>query len=70
MDITIKGIEGLTEAEVKEWVAILVERKENQKIQSIPALVQAQESAKLTIDTFRKANDLAAKFEKVEPIEK
>ena len=64
MDITIKGVENITEAEVMEWVAILVERKENAKIQAIPALVAAQDVAKVTVDTFRKANSLAAKYEK------
>jgi len=62
MDVTIKGIENVTEAEVKEWVSILVERKENAKIQAIPALVTAQDAAKVTVDTFRTANSLEAKF--------
>ena len=69
MDITIKGVENVTEAEVKEWVAILVERKENAKIQAIPALVTAQGTAKVTVDTFRKANALKAKYEAVEAVE-
>jgi hypothetical protein len=64
MDITLKGIENCTEEEVKEWVSILVERKENQKINSIPQVLQAQADAKLTVDSFRKANTLIPKFEK------
>ena len=65
MDITIKGVENITEAEVMEWVAILVERKETAKINQDPVVVAATESARTTIDTFRKANALTAKFEKV-----
>jgi hypothetical protein len=64
MDVTIKGIpEAITEAQVKEWCAVLIERFENQKANSIPEVIAAIESAKTTIDSFRKANSLATKFE-------
>jgi len=70
----IKGIpDGITEQQVKEWVGVLIERFYNQiynqKISQIPEFVAATEKAKTDIDGFRKANDLAAKFEspKVEP---
>ena len=63
MDLEIKGIpDGITEAQVKEWVAIMIERKENAKMHINPAIVQATEAAKATIDAFRTANGLTAKF--------
>ena len=68
MDVTIKGIEGLTEKEVLEWVAILVQRKEEAKVNQNQVVVQAMTAARETIDTFRKANALEAKFE-VKPVE-
>ena len=69
MDLEIKGIpEGITEAKVREWVAILVERYENAKVNQIEAVKTATETAKTNIDTFRKANLLTPKFEKVEEV--
>jgi hypothetical protein len=65
MDITIKGIENLTEAEVIDWVAILVKRREEQKL-TPPA--DKIELARTTIDAFRVANGLKAEFAKVEPV--
>ena len=69
MDITIKGIEGLTEQEIKEWVAVLVERKENAKLNAVQAVSDAVKTFQASVDGFRKANALEAKFEKVEEVE-
>ena len=70
MDVTIKGIpEGITEAQVKEWCAVLVEKFNNQKIDAVPAVIAATEEAKTSIDTFRVANALTAKFAKEEVVE-
>ena len=67
MDLTITGIPaGITEAQVKEWVAVLVERFENQKVNQIEAVKSAVTTAQTNIDTFRKLNLLTPKFEKVE----
>ena len=69
MDITIKGIpEGVSEAQVKDWVAVLIERFENAKVNQIQAVREAVVAAQTGIDGFRKANALTPKFEKVEPI--
>lgn len=70
MDITIKGLEGVTEAEVKEWVAVLIERKETVKLNSLPEVVTAQAASKVAIDTFRDANGLPKKFELVNELPK
>lgn len=60
MDITLVGIpEGITEQEVKEWVSILVQRKEEQKLTPPVEVVKA---SKTTIDSFREANALEARF--------
>ena len=70
MDITLKGLpDSLQEGQVKEWVAVLVERHENAKVNALPAVIQAANSAKTSIDGFRKANALTPKFEKVEAVE-
>ena len=69
MDIVVKGIEGLTEKEVLEWVAVLVQRKEEAKVNQNQVVVQAMTAARETIDTFRKANSLEAKFEVTKPVE-
>ena len=67
MDLEIKGIPaGITEQQVREWVAILVERFENQKLNQIQAVSDAVKTSQANIDTFRKANTLTPKFEKVE----
>jgi len=63
MDIVVKGIEGLTEKEVLEWVSVLVQRREEAKVNQNQVVVQAMTAARETIDTFRKANSLEAKFE-------
>jgi hypothetical protein len=67
MDITFTGIpDGIGEQQAKEWMAVLVERFENAKLNQIKAVVEATEAAKSGIDTFRTANALAPKFAKVE----
>jgi hypothetical protein len=68
MDITLKGIENCTEKEVVEWVAVLVKRKEEQKL-TPPQ--EAIDSVRNIIDTFRVANGLKAEFakEETEPVE-
>jgi hypothetical protein len=69
MDITIKGIpEGVSEAQVKEWVAILIERFENQKVNQIQAVKDAVVTAQTGIDGFRSSNGLALKFKKEEAV--
>ena len=60
MDIVIKGVENVTEKEVIDWVAILVKRKEEQKLTPPADKVQL---ARATIDSFRVANGLKAEFE-------
>ncbi len=70
MDILLKGIpDGLPEANVKEWVAILVERFENQKLNQIQAASDAVKTCQTNIDNFRKQNTLTAKFEKPKEVE-
>jgi len=64
MEIAIP--KGISEAEVKEWLSILVERKVNQEMNSNPAVIEATTKAKAEIDTFRKSIGLEPKFEKVE----
>jgi hypothetical protein len=69
MEVLVKGIpEGISEAQVKEWVAVLIERFENAKVNQIQAVKDAVVVAQTGIDGFRKANALTPKFEKVEPI--
>ena len=63
-DVTIKGIPStITEAELTEWVSILVERKEKAKLDPPKEDVEA---ARVIVDTYRKANGLTAKYEVVE----
>jgi allophanate hydrolase subunit 1 len=67
MDVLVKGIpEEIGEAQVKEWVAILVERFENNKVNQIKEVKQAVTTAQTNIDSFRAANALQAKFAKEE----
>ena len=69
MDVTILGIpDGIAEQQVREWVAILVERFENQKLNQIQAVSEAVKTSQANIDTFRKANTLTPKFEKAEEV--
>ena len=68
-EIVLKEIpEGITDANVFEWVSVLVERYHNAKIQAIPELKTAQEIAQADVDKFRKASGLQPKFEKVEEV--
>ena len=62
-DVTLKDIpDGVSEQQVQEWVAILVERYETAKINQNPVIVQATKEAQTSIDLFRKANALQTKF--------
>lgn len=66
-DITIKNIpDGISTEQVQEWVGILVERFQSAKINQIPEVKTATDNAQAAIDTYRKANLLKPKFEKVE----
>lgn len=66
-DITIVGVpDAISEAQIKEWVSIYVERQENKKLQPAEELVT---NAQTVVDTFRKANDLDAKYEAKEVVE-
>jgi len=70
MDISVNGLpEGLSEEQVKDWVGVLVERYENAKVNQIKEVSDAVKAAQVSIDTFRKANSLAPKFETAEPVE-
>jgi len=70
MDVTILGIpDGIAEQQVREWVAILVERFENQKLNQIQAVSDAVKTCQTNIDNFRKQNTLTAKFEKPKEVE-
>ena len=67
-DLTVKGIpDGVTDAQVFEFVGVLVERYENAKVNAIPEVSTAIKAAQVGIDSFRVANSLAAKFSK-EPV--
>jgi uncharacterized GH25 family protein len=69
-DVTIKGVpDGISEQQVQEWVAILVERAENAKVNQIKEVKEAVTESQKSIDSFRKANSLSAKFEKAEVVE-
>ena len=61
MEIAIPA--GLTEAQVKEWLAILVERKVNAELNANTEVAKATLKAKEDIDTYRKSIGLAPKFE-------
>ena len=69
MEIVIP--EGISEQDIKEWVAILVERKVNAELNSNVEVIKATEKARVDIDTYRKSAGLAPKFEKVaeKPVE-
>ena len=70
MDLEIKGIpDGITEANVKEWCSVLVERYENQKLNAIQSVSEAVKTCQTNIDNFRKQNTLTAKFEKPKEVE-
>jgi hypothetical protein len=61
MEIQIPN--GITEEQVKEWLAVLVERKVNQELNNNAEVKLATEKAKTDIDTYRKSIGLAPKFE-------
>jgi biopolymer transport protein ExbD len=62
-DVVVKVPDDLTDQQVKEWVSILIERNENQKMQNNEAIKTALETAQKSIDAYRKDNGLQAKFE-------
>jgi hypothetical protein len=69
-DITIPLPEGVTEEQMKEWVAILKVRKIEQKIKTDPAIVAVLSAGQIEEDSYRKSLGLTPKYEKVaEPIE-
>jgi hypothetical protein len=63
--------DGVTEEQLKEWVAVLQERAANQTMEQNAVVKAEVEKAKTSIDTYRKSVGLAPKFEvaKLEPIE-
>jgi len=62
MNLEIKDLpDGITEKEVLEWVSVFVARKLEAQIK--PQIDAALKPAQESLDTFRKANDLAVKFE-------
>ncbi len=63
MEISLPA--GITEQEMKEWCAILVERKVNADLNANVEVAKATAKAKEDIDTYRKSVGLAPKFEKV-----
>ena len=76
MDLEIKGIpDGIRigdlqgEAAIVEWVAVAVERYENQKLNAIQEVSEAVKTCQTNIDNFRKQNTLTAKFEKPKEVE-
>ena len=66
MEIAIPA--GITEEQVKEWVAILVERKVNAELNANVEVAKATAKAKEDIDTYRKSVGLAPKFEVVKEV--
>jgi hypothetical protein len=69
-DITIKNIpDEVSDVEVLDFVAALIERYHDAKLSAIPEVVAAIKSVRAGIDSFRTANALAPKFAKVEPKE-
>ena len=54
---------GVTEEQLKEWVAILQERKANQAVEQNAVVVAEVEKAKTSIDAYRDSLGLAKKFE-------
>jgi hypothetical protein len=63
MDVTLQGIpDEIGETQVKEWVAILVERFENDKVNQIKEVKDALVVAQNNINSFRTANALQPKF--------
>jgi len=69
MEISLPS--GISEQEMKEWCAILVERKVNAELNANVEVAKATAKAKEDIDAYRKSVGLSAKFEvvKVEDIQ-
>ena len=63
MEIQIPN--GITEEQVKEWLAILVERKVNADLNNNIEVKSASDKAKVEIDTYRKSLGLTPKFEAI-----
>ena len=69
-DITIKNVpKEISDEQVMEFVAVLVGRYHDAKLNSIPEVSAAIKAGQTGIDSFRTANALAPKFTKVEPKE-
>lgn len=61
MEIQIPN--GISEEQVKEWVAVLVERKVNQDFNNNIEIKTATEKVKTDIDSYRKSIGLLPKYE-------
>ena len=57
--------DGVTEEQLKEWVAVLQERRINQAMESNPVVSAEVAKAKTSIDAYRKSVGLATKYEVV-----
>lgn len=65
MDVTIKDVpSGISEADVVEWVSILVERKKSAELK--PQMDAVLKPAQDEVDAYRVANKLTPKFTAVE----
>ena len=62
MDITIKGLENVTELEVLEWVAVLIERRAKANIAPIEDQVIKAETE---VDSYLTSNKLDPKYGRV-----
>ena len=68
-DLTIKNIpKEISDEQVMEFVAVLIGRYHDTKLNSIPEVSSAIKAGQTGIDSFRVANALAPKFTKVEPV--
>jgi hypothetical protein len=62
-DITIKNVpDEIRDEQVMEFVAVLVGRFHDAKVNSIPEVATAIKAAQTGIDSFRVANSLPPKF--------
>ena len=64
MEISLPA--GISEQEMKEWCAILVERKVNAELNANVAVAAATAKAKEDIDAYRLSVGLPLKFKKEE----
>jgi len=62
---TIEIPVGITEAQAKEWMAVLYERKINADMNAKAEVKAATEQAKKDIDDYRASVGLSKKFEAV-----